>query len=36
MVFKDSHGNTSIPTCVAFTDTKVLVGHGAYYFQYAK
>ncbi|KAK8135101.1 78 KDA glucose-regulated protein-like protein precursor [Apiospora sp. TS-2023a] len=28
-VFRDSHGNTSIPTCVAFTDTEVLVGHDA-------
>ncbi|KAK8078664.1 glucose-regulated protein [Apiospora saccharicola] len=26
-VFRDSHGNTSIPTCVAFTDTEVLAGH---------
>ncbi|KAK8005865.1 heat shock 70 kDa protein [Apiospora marii] len=26
-VFQDSHGNTSIPTCVAFTDTEILVGH---------
>ncbi|KAK7978782.1 ER Hsp70 chaperone BiP [Apiospora saccharicola] len=28
-VFRDSHGNTSIPTCVAFTDTEVLAGHDA-------
>lgn len=30
-VFKDSHGNRSIPTCVAFTDAEILVGHGAYH-----